>query len=350
MCTSGPSHVRRAADHSYPSPRPRAYPAQMPPGVPSALPDPSPADCLFCGIVAGRVPSLRIDEDERTVAFLDVGPATRGHTLVVPRAHARDLLAATDEDLAACLVAACAGGRAAGGAAGGHRRQRPQRLRHLGLAVGAAPAPARGPAVRRRRGAAPVDAAGTRAGGAGGDGRPGHRARAGRQGLDLGAGAGLPRVRLRGLRGRARRRGAAAARQRRRLGGAAGRSRAPPARTGRVVAARVRLPRPRRAPPLRRAGCTSCSTRTTRCTPTGTRTRTAVAERYGEQDPAVVAREIEAAARRWPTASPACAPEQWSRRGRRSDGAPLHRDVASRSYFLHDLVHHLHDVRSPAGT
>ncbi len=76
------------------------------PQVPSALPDPDPAQCLFCGIVAGRVPSLQVAADERTVAFLDVNPATRGHLLVVPRVHARDLLAVDPADLAACAVAA----------------------------------------------------------------------------------------------------------------------------------------------------------------------------------------------------------------------------------------------------
>jgi histidine triad (HIT) family protein len=47
-----------------------------------------------------------VDEDERTVAFMDINPATRGHLLVIPRAHARDVLEVPDEDLAACLVAA----------------------------------------------------------------------------------------------------------------------------------------------------------------------------------------------------------------------------------------------------
>ncbi|GAA5142152.1 HIT family protein [Nocardioides marinquilinus] len=59
-------------------------------------------DCLFCGIVAGTVPSQRVDEDERTVSFMDINPATEGHLLVVPRAHARDLLDAEPDDLAAC--------------------------------------------------------------------------------------------------------------------------------------------------------------------------------------------------------------------------------------------------------
>src|SRR3954447_20866145 len=63
-------------------------------------------DCLFCKIVAGEIPGTKVAEDERTVAFMDINPATRGHLLVVPRAHARDLLEIDDEDLAACAVAA----------------------------------------------------------------------------------------------------------------------------------------------------------------------------------------------------------------------------------------------------
>lgn len=48
--------------------------------------------CLFCAIVAGEVPSRRVHVDEHAVAFLDVAPFHRGHTLVVPREHAADLL------------------------------------------------------------------------------------------------------------------------------------------------------------------------------------------------------------------------------------------------------------------
>ncbi len=49
-------------------------------------------DCLFCGIIAGSIPSETIDSDERTVAFMDINPATPGHALVVPREHSADLL------------------------------------------------------------------------------------------------------------------------------------------------------------------------------------------------------------------------------------------------------------------
>jgi histidine triad (HIT) family protein len=63
-------------------------------------------DCLFCGIVSGDVPSQIIYSDEHTVAFMDINPATRGHALVVPRKHARDLMDVSDEDLANTMAAA----------------------------------------------------------------------------------------------------------------------------------------------------------------------------------------------------------------------------------------------------
>ena len=63
-------------------------------------------DCLFCGIVDGSVPSEMIDSDERTVAFMDIAPATPGHALVVPRNHSADLLEIGAEDLTATTLAA----------------------------------------------------------------------------------------------------------------------------------------------------------------------------------------------------------------------------------------------------
>jgi histidine triad (HIT) family protein len=63
-------------------------------------------DRLFCKIVAGEIPATRVAEDERTIAFMDINPATRGHLLVVPREHAVDLLSVDPEDLAAVARAA----------------------------------------------------------------------------------------------------------------------------------------------------------------------------------------------------------------------------------------------------
>ncbi|HEY6399317.1 MAG TPA: HIT family protein [Solirubrobacteraceae bacterium] len=66
----------------------------------------SDPDCIFCKIVAGELPAQIVGQDERTVAFMDISPATRGHALVVPRQHARDLLDIEREDLAATIAAA----------------------------------------------------------------------------------------------------------------------------------------------------------------------------------------------------------------------------------------------------
>ena len=63
-------------------------------------------DCLFCRIVAGEIPATVIAEDERTIAFMDINPATRGHALVIPRAHARDVHDIDTEDLKAVAATA----------------------------------------------------------------------------------------------------------------------------------------------------------------------------------------------------------------------------------------------------
>src|ERR1700721_127575 len=62
-------------------------------------------DCIFCKILAGELPATIVDEDERTVAFMDIAPATRDHALVIPRVHATDLLSVDAEDLRAVAVA-----------------------------------------------------------------------------------------------------------------------------------------------------------------------------------------------------------------------------------------------------
>jgi histidine triad (HIT) family protein len=62
--------------------------------------------CVFCRIVAGELPATIVAEDERTVSFMDINPATRGHALVIPRRHAPDLLSVGAEDLQAVSLAA----------------------------------------------------------------------------------------------------------------------------------------------------------------------------------------------------------------------------------------------------
>ena len=47
--------------------------------------------CVFCEIVAGRAPAIRVHEDDDFLGILDIRPFTRGHTLVIPRHHSVDL-------------------------------------------------------------------------------------------------------------------------------------------------------------------------------------------------------------------------------------------------------------------
>ncbi len=63
-------------------------------------------DCIFCKIAAGELPATIVGEDERTISFMDISPATRGHALVIPREHSPDLLTIEREDLTAVALAA----------------------------------------------------------------------------------------------------------------------------------------------------------------------------------------------------------------------------------------------------
>lgn len=47
----------------------------------------SSEDCIFCKVVAGRIPSIKVYEDDMILAFLDIGPVSDGHTLVIPKQH-----------------------------------------------------------------------------------------------------------------------------------------------------------------------------------------------------------------------------------------------------------------------
>jgi histidine triad (HIT) family protein len=63
-------------------------------------------DCIFCKIVAGELPATKVDEDEHTLAFMDINPGTRGHALVIPKEHARDLTEIEPAQLAVVAQAA----------------------------------------------------------------------------------------------------------------------------------------------------------------------------------------------------------------------------------------------------
>jgi histidine triad (HIT) family protein len=56
-------------------------------------------NCVFCKIVRGELPSFKVYEDDKTLAFLDIHPVSPGHTLVVPKAEtARNIFDVTPED------------------------------------------------------------------------------------------------------------------------------------------------------------------------------------------------------------------------------------------------------------
>ena len=63
-------------------------------------------DCVFCRIRDGQIPSTRVYEDERTIAFMDINPLNEGHTLVIPRVHAATLFDADEADLQAAIATA----------------------------------------------------------------------------------------------------------------------------------------------------------------------------------------------------------------------------------------------------
>lgn len=54
-------------------------------------------DCVFCKIVNGDIPSYKIYEDEHVFAFLDITQATKGHTLVIPKQHVRNIFDLDEE-------------------------------------------------------------------------------------------------------------------------------------------------------------------------------------------------------------------------------------------------------------
>jgi histidine triad (HIT) family protein len=62
-------------------------------------------DCIFCAIAKGEGPGEIVQEDEHTVAFMDINPWTRGHALVIPRKHAKNIFEIEDEELAHVMSA-----------------------------------------------------------------------------------------------------------------------------------------------------------------------------------------------------------------------------------------------------
>jgi histidine triad (HIT) family protein len=63
-------------------------------------------NCIFCAIVAGKAPAGILAEDDRTLAFLDIFPITRGHALAIPKRHYQDVRGIPADELASVAAMA----------------------------------------------------------------------------------------------------------------------------------------------------------------------------------------------------------------------------------------------------
>jgi histidine triad (HIT) family protein len=61
---------------------------------------PTDPNCIFCKIIAGQIPCFKVYEDDAVVAFLDIGPLVRGHTLIIPKEHVATVMEASEALLA----------------------------------------------------------------------------------------------------------------------------------------------------------------------------------------------------------------------------------------------------------
>ncbi len=56
------------------------------------------SNCIFCKIIDGEIPAHKVYEDEKVLAFLDVNPSSKGHTLVIPKGHVENIYEASEMD------------------------------------------------------------------------------------------------------------------------------------------------------------------------------------------------------------------------------------------------------------
>lgn len=64
-----------------------------------------PDKCIFCKIIKGEIPNYTVYEDDAVLAFLDIAPRAKGHTVVIPKKHAKRLADLAEEDTTALLPA-----------------------------------------------------------------------------------------------------------------------------------------------------------------------------------------------------------------------------------------------------
>ena len=62
-------------------------------------------ECIFCKIIDGEIPAVKVLDEERVVAFMDINPSNKGHMLVVPKNHAENIFEIPESDLVALIKA-----------------------------------------------------------------------------------------------------------------------------------------------------------------------------------------------------------------------------------------------------
>jgi len=62
-------------------------------------------DCIFCKIINGEIPAVKVLDEELVVAFMDINPSSKGHMLVVPKNHAENIFEISENDLATLIKA-----------------------------------------------------------------------------------------------------------------------------------------------------------------------------------------------------------------------------------------------------
>ncbi len=62
-------------------------------------------DCIFCKIINGEIPAVKVLDEELVVAFMDINPSSKGHMLVVPKNHAENIFEISESDLVTLIKA-----------------------------------------------------------------------------------------------------------------------------------------------------------------------------------------------------------------------------------------------------
>jgi len=63
-------------------------------------------NCIFCKIIKGEIPSVKLLETDKSYSFLDIGPLSKGHSLIIPKEHAEKMHDLSDDSLTDILVVA----------------------------------------------------------------------------------------------------------------------------------------------------------------------------------------------------------------------------------------------------